>query len=617
MKEDPDKELFDNDNKSLADEEIHLEGAPSEVPSDLIVVISAEKMREDIEVCRESMDLFVQARVEEAEAILKRDGSYTSSMYHSLGLSTLHFIEAMFTYAPEDVSLGIEDLSRTLMMARALKKRLAKPSLASRLYSALSRSTDIAPIDDESGEPLSPNDIEALLGHAELVEAESSLLLAILRIFGEPDGLNYMTLLREVWTIRQVYIYFRQRQCSRESVVRLCVSEALEDDFEFRSGVLLGNGMLNVLFSMMPPSIFKVFSAIGYTGDGELGRVQLAECAESETVRAALAQIFLSLFYTVMCGTLTGNQDKNGSGLSVNDRIKAVQAIIDPCLAKNPSSPVFLFFQGRTHFLHHDVPSAIAAYEKANEQAQALWPAFQLVIFWDLVLGNMRRLAWAEALRYAAPLASRSGWSRAFCSYLEIIFRAALVRESGSEEDKQKLLELVKAQPEMEKRIAGRAFPMERFAVTRCQAVNAGECQLLYPDYELLTLWDGYSYMDRNTLEQAESNLRAFLSDTTLPVEWSSILKVALASVLRYQERFPESLEGLQSILNEEDRMMKEAFNYILPLANVEMAATLLAMDRQKEAKHHYTVASKWKYKHYLDRTIQVRCSKLAILFKK
>lgn len=608
---------LDHEARPLAEEEIRLEGEPTEASTGLFVVVSVERLRDDIEVCRDSMDLFVQARVVEAEDLLKGHRNYGSSMYLSLGLSTLHFIEAMFTYAPDDVALGIEDLYRTLMMAKELKKKLAKPSLASRLYSALSRSTEMAPVDEESGEPLVSSDIETILGHAELVEAESSLLLAILRIFGEPDGLNYMTLLREVWTVRQVYIYFRQREACKESVVRTCESSALADDKEFHAGVLLGNGMLNVLFSMMPPSIYKVFSVIGYTGDGELGRRQLTECAESDTVRAPLAQIFLCLYYTVMCGTLTGNQNKNGVGLSVNDRLEAVQAIIDPCLAKNASSPVFLFFQGRAHFLRHDVLAAITAYEKANEQAETLWPAFQLVIHWDLVLGNMRQLDWAGGLKYTVTLATRSGWSRAFCSYLEIIFRAALVREGGSEEDREKLVELVEALPRLEKRIAGRAFPMERFAVTRCQAVNAGECELLYPDYELLTLWDGYAYMDESTLTEAEQHLTSFLSKDTLPTEWSALLTIALASVNRYQERFPESKERLQSILDEEAKMMKEAFNYTLPLAHVEMAATLLAMDRQKEARHHYNVASKWKHKHYLDRTIQVRCSKLALLFKK
>jgi len=586
------------------------------IDESLVVTISAVQMRADLKVCMECMDLFVQAKLNDAEMILDGYANKAASLYLSSGLGLLHFVKAMFTYDPEDVEKGINSLQRTLMISQMLKRAISRPCFTSRLYNILSRSAPEMPVDEYSGEKLSPEDIEFIQGHAELVEAESCLLLAVLRIFGEPDSLNYLTLLRQVWTVRRAYIFYRQNEerCFGPITQR---NNACMQDPEFLAGALLGNGMINILFSIMPPSIYKVFAVIGYTGDGDLGAGQLKKCTETNSDRAPLARIFLCLYYTVMVGMFSSN--KESGSMSVDGRYAALQNVLEPILKKYPNSPVFLFFQGRAQFLRHDVPAAIKAYELADLHTTESWPSFRLIVYWDLMIGHMRCLQWTESLKYASYMARKSRWSKAFCMYLEITVRAALLDSSETPEaDREIMMQSIKDLPSHEKRIAGRAFPMERFAVTRCEAIIAGEYELLYPDFEMLTLWDSYSYMSATTLAKTESYILTGLQ-TELPLTARTILTISLAAVRRYQKQLdgPEgSLALLQSVLNNEEDLRKEAFPHLLPLAHIELAATLLSLDQKKEARLHYNLASKWKEKHYLDRTIQVRCSKLTRSFK-
>lgn len=609
------------DMQAVIEEQEFRELGQEETLEQLNVSNSIDQLKEDIEKAKKAMEHFLVAQFDEAERLLRAEPEiFTTSLYLNLGVSFISFVKSLFTFEQEDIAQAQLDLERAMLMARKMKKSLTGPNFAARLYNAFARRTADLPKDDLSGRPLKPGEVEELLRHAELVDAETSLMLTVVRIFGEPDGMNYRVLLTEAWNIRKQYIYYR----GEENRLQEAKSSTSSSD-EFLAGIRLGNGIINVLFSMMPPSIFKVFSFIGYTGDGPKGIEELQEAANASALVSPLAQIILLLYYTILTGSFASSSETGAYRYSC--RIEAVQALLEPLLAKYPTSPIFLFFLGRSCFLQHDVPGAIQAYTMAIEQAERSWPAFRYVIDWELILGNMRELNWEKCLVHAKILAANSRWSLVFCGYLEAIFRDAVARDYGKPEDlTEPIQEIFESLPKLERRIAGRAFPMERFIVLRTQAILNGDAKLYYAEFELMTLWDSFSYMDQAHLQTAYDVLHGALLNVDKDEDWVNwaLLRLALASVQRIQGNLDalspdNALPLLQSILDDYDpaKPLSISYVHILPLAHVEMAATLLALEQKSEAKKHLNIASKWKEKYYLDRSIQVRCSKLAPSFKK
>jgi hypothetical protein len=46
-------------------------------------------------------------------------------------------------------------------------------------------------------------------------------------------------------------------------------------DQDFRSGVLLGNGMISLILSLLPSTVLKIMDVFGFTGDREVGLASL------------------------------------------------------------------------------------------------------------------------------------------------------------------------------------------------------------------------------------------------------------------------------------------------------------------------------------------------------
>lgn len=75
----------------------------------------------DIAQVRKAMDLFLNSRIPECEAILnpRKD----SSMYHSLGHAFVLFLKACMTFQKEDIEAGLEAMKQAYQMADKLRKR--------------------------------------------------------------------------------------------------------------------------------------------------------------------------------------------------------------------------------------------------------------------------------------------------------------------------------------------------------------------------------------------------------------------------------------------------------------------------------------------------------------
>lgn len=544
-----------------------------------------DKMEEDLKDGLVASKFFLDAQFDEASAFLRETPDYQHSMYLHLASAFIAFIKCFLTIEVPDLEEALGCLTGCLRISQKIMKA-SRREKRSRLYL-----------------------------HAELVESEALVMRAAVRVMAEPDGMNITPLLKEVFNMRHGYLYYRRMQDELDD------PDCTIDDAELRAGVLMGNGMIDIVFSLMPPSIFKIFAFIGYTGDGKAGLQKMTAASEmAGSIRAPLCKIFLLGYYTILTGIFTSNREGTPEGFAVRDRM--TWRHLEPCLREHPRSPIFLFFKGRYHFLRKQVGEAIEAYQEAVQCSSDTWPQLQLAIYWDLILGHMRRMEWAPCIEYAHKLATEGLWSRAYCTYLEVMFRDALARESPVHKARtlrKPIAAMLEAIPRLQVRRAGRAFPMERHVATKAESIVAGECRLFLPEYELMSLWDSFAYMDRTCLAKAEGLLQVTLMDVEFgTAEWA-MASVALAAVKRTQRAIkgPKgSIEILRSVISYDDTLSKNTcFPQIIPLAHVELAASLLAIGKHDDARVHWKTASGWPRKYYLERSIQARCSKLAASF--
>lgn len=75
----------------------------------------------DIFEVRRAMDLFLNSRIPESEAIL--EPKRNSTLYHSLGHSFVLFLKSMMTFQHSDIEEAIEALKKTIQLADALRKK--------------------------------------------------------------------------------------------------------------------------------------------------------------------------------------------------------------------------------------------------------------------------------------------------------------------------------------------------------------------------------------------------------------------------------------------------------------------------------------------------------------
>ncbi|RCH96650.1 hypothetical protein CU098_011294, partial [Rhizopus stolonifer] len=148
----------------------------------------------DISQVRQAMDLFLNSRISEAEAIL--EPKQNTSLYHSLGHSFILFLKSMMTFQKTDISAAIDALKHTIQLADALRKKEIGwlGSITSWVKSMTVQ--DIL-------------NMSRLHRHAELVYAESYLLKALLCIVHDE---SFVSFLREGLYVRSSYNTYRTLQ---------------------------------------------------------------------------------------------------------------------------------------------------------------------------------------------------------------------------------------------------------------------------------------------------------------------------------------------------------------------------------------------------------------------
>ncbi|SOV04327.1 uncharacterized protein UDID_02344 [Ustilago sp. UG-2017a] len=445
------------------------------------VNITPQELRQDIEVARKALNLFLNSRMIEAERIIQEYAD--SRLYYALGYALIATIKGFMTFEPADLAIAISLCKDALTIANLLRKPTSVVSNFGRFVRGTGQS------------PSALSQMDEVQRHAELVYAEAVLLKAVLGIAYAGDFFAFVS---EALNMRNAYGIYR----SLQKYVDWAEGKGEKLDEDFKSGVYLGNGLISMILGLVPGKVLKIMEVFGYTGDTAWAMKTLSKAGQwsddprqtkpgmaikEEGVRRQICDMSMLAYHLVISTFIP----VNGVDIEFADKVLHYN------LGRYPEGVFFLYFSGRLYSTQALAEKAISQFETARD-IQKEYVQLKHICIWDLCLCNMSLAKWKDAHDQFAILAEENNWSKAVYNY----GRAANLYESA-QGTKQKAMseagEIFDRVPNLTQKIAGKSIPMEKF-VARKSKKFATYNRLLLPGLEFAYVYHCLSNAPRYIL---------------------------------------------------------------------------------------------------------------------
>ncbi|XP_028020946.1 tetratricopeptide repeat protein 39B isoform X1 [Balaenoptera acutorostrata] len=442
-------------------------------------------LRSGLEECTMALNLFLSNKFTDALELLRPWAK--ESMYHALGYSTIVVLQAVMTFEQQDIQNGISAMKDALQTCQKYRK---KCTVVESFSSLLSRG---------SLEQLTEEEM-----HAEICYAECLLQKAALTFVQDENMINFIKGGLKIRTSYQIY-----KECL--SILHVIQKNKVEQQFfyEFEGGVKLGIGAFNLMLSLLPARIIRLLEFIGFSGNRELGILQLQEGALGRSMRSPLCCLTILAFHTYISLIL-------GTG-EVN--VVEAERLLEPYLQQFPNGSLMLFYHGRIELLKGNVEEAQEIFRKCIS-VQEEWKQFHHLCYWELMWIFVFQQNWREAYYYSDLLCKESKWSKATYVFLKAAILSMLPEEDvvATKEDVVTLFRQVDG---LKQRIAGKSIPTEKFAVRKARRYSPSlpaPVKLILPALEMMYVWNGFPLVSKRkdlsenllvTVEKAEADLQS------------------------------------------------------------------------------------------------------------
>ncbi|XP_065341993.1 tetratricopeptide repeat protein 39C-like isoform X1 [Cloeon dipterum] len=253
------------------------------------------------------------------------------------------------------------------------------------------------------------------------------------------------------------------------------------------AAVSFGYGIFQLCISLLPPSLLKLISFLGFEGDRDTGIAALMYARQGQDMRAPLASLSLLWYHTIVRPFFALD------GSNVQAGVAAAETLISESQETYGQSALFLFFRGRVERLKSNVSQALLAYQaavKASPQRE-----IQLLCLHEVGWCHLILLHWPHAHVSFLRLKKESRWSKCFYAYLAAVCRGAAGDEAGAIQLAQEAPKLsTNRQTQLEVFIARRTsqLPLECYTTTGCKLLA----------FELLFLWNALPSCSALQLQQ-------------------------------------------------------------------------------------------------------------------
>jgi hypothetical protein len=319
--------------------------------------------------------------------------------------------------------------------------------------------------------------------HAEVSHAECFLLKALLSLLTDS---NYVTFMKEGMAIRQSFSTYKTLYKFLVWVVEEEGQEGLllyGIDSTFISAVYLGIGGFNLMLSILPQKVLRIFEFIGFSGQREFGmkclalggnwpfeelsspippsatigkklKVKTAINFFSEEIpvepgcgtRKFICEVMLHLYHVIISSMIQ---------LPAMN-IPLATKMIDRNISQHPDSFLFLLVRAKISQAMREQERAVLELNMIIN-VQKDWRQLSHVCFWELGVSHTALGEYEKAAEYYGILHKENEWSKSIYMYM----RAMLLYEADAIKHKREINQLLTDLPNHLKKVAGKSVPLE------------------------------------------------------------------------------------------------------------------------------------------------------------
>lgn len=355
----------------------------------------------------------------------------------------------------------------------------------------------------------------------------------------------------------------------------------LSDDAlsRLRGGVSFGYGLLQLVISLMPPSVLKVVNLLGFCGDRQFGLACIKQASYSRDMKAPLAVLTLLWYHTVV-RPFFGLQSS-----TKEDCVKEALKILEENKPKYPKSALMSFYRGRVLKLQGKLDEALERYNIALEEC-AQQREIQLICLYEIGWGNLMKMNWEESLLAFARLKEESKWSQSYYAFLTAMTQGALGQVETAQEIFREVPTLSKRRNnQLEQYVTRKALKFKKTPPTQTESTLMA--------IEVLYLWKALPECSEDILismlkecEKAdnEKNKKAIVT----------LLKGAIHKDLGNKNVAKQFFEGVLNIQPSKNQEM-----HAFPYACFELGSLMLEDEVTAAVGKSFILKAKESYKDY------------------
>ncbi|KAK4514465.1 Synaptobrevin-like protein YKT6 [Mucor velutinosus] len=526
---------------------------------------------------------------------------------YALGLGAMAFIKAIMTYHDSDIEIAMSALATAYTIA---KTQIDNTSFKKPFKDTVSQYFTSLLSSNNTGLPTNPpamsmpnssggiSDPSAFIPNgvlrAHVVKAECCLLMGILQMTQESVvgylkcGLNIRRAYNSYGVVWQEYKRMGQeytKYMDRDTV----------------SAIQFGIGAVHLILSSMPPKILKIFSALGWKSDKQLGFALLKLCLEGRGIRAPLASLTLLAYYSVLTSFAPQLYSKDMMS-------PAIECLLD-AQSNHPNSCFFLFFAARIARVARNLPLSTQSFTFAAESSRGEWAEVAMKQMSDYEIGfNLAlELDWAGAASYFEQLSRENYWSPAFSKFFVGTCHEMMGQRTEA------ILAFAEVPALAEELVNGKKTYIDTYVLKKVaffQKSGYQDMDFSLPALEILLVMNAFEHMEKESLEKCldlvqhtleliyerekmEYNirLRELVPITTPPdyYDQRAVLLLVKASVLNSLGRHDETIAHLNWILDHKECVKEE--NWVIPFTYWESGVTSWGLGNYKKSRKLWQLA--------------------------
>ncbi|KAF9976031.1 hypothetical protein BGZ73_009242 [Actinomortierella ambigua] len=459
-----------------------------------------QQMEEDLADLKVALDMFLDNKMNEAEAIVRRK----ETMYFKFGQAMLDAVKAIITFHPDKIQTAKRSFDAAIKKAEELRKPTTYglgtvKSLGSWVIGTTGASTF--------------KHMTRVEKHAELVYAEATVLRAGFSVLYHQD---FWALLDEAINLRAAFAIFNGLKGHFDAVEHelkagIDISEYHLDE-HLLTGLTVAVSLFNIVISFMPDSIIRLLQFVGFPADREygLGLLNMAgnwnpnappDTPEEFQMRLmdsnndGIRRILCDMAPVVIHLYVSAYLPMKHVDYAFAERIN------DYNLYKHPTSLVFQFIKARVAQVNTRLDEAIAIHESIDVQPE--WKNLKHACAFEQLMCAMMESDYELACTKSRLLLRESNWTKCIFRYLA----AVTTMKRGLAKEAPQITRLMSKVEPGKQTFCG----IEVFAETYC-ARKANrylkEKQLVLADYDFLVLWNAFDMMPMKSLRTAFDNIQ-------------------------------------------------------------------------------------------------------------